>query len=90
MNLVTNELYREDGTLNDLKETKEKVLAGVRRLSNSTTRLVIVTNEVNADINGYSEETEKYRGMHRNGESKSCRACRYSNGSCVWNSGMHS
>ena len=45
----------------DLKETKEKVLAGVRRLSNSTTRLVIVTNEVNADINGYSEETEKYR-----------------------------
>ena len=44
-----------------LKETKEKVLAGVRRLSNSTTRLVIVTNEVNADINGYSEETEKYR-----------------------------
>ena len=44
-NLVANELYREDGTLNDLKETKEKVLAGVRRLSNSTTRLVIVTNE---------------------------------------------
>ena len=43
------------------EETKEKVLAGVRRLSNSTTRLVIVTNEVNADINGYSEETEKYR-----------------------------
>ena len=43
------------------KGTKEKVLAGVRRLSNSTTRLVIVTNEVNADINGYSEETEKYR-----------------------------
>ena len=42
-NLVANELYREDGTLN------------------STTRLVIVTNEVNADINGYSEETEKYR-----------------------------
>ena len=60
-NLVANELYREDGTLNDLKETKEKVLAGVRRMSNSTTRLVIVTNEVNADINGYSEETEKYR-----------------------------
>ena len=25
-NLVANELYREDGTLNDLKETKEKVL----------------------------------------------------------------
>ena len=47
--------------LKHIKETKEKVLAGVRRLSNSTTRLVIVTNEVNADINGYSEETEKYR-----------------------------
>ena len=64
-NLVANELYREDGTLNDLKETKEKVLAGVRRHG-------------------------KISGMHRNGESKSCRVCRYSNGSCVWNSGMHS
>lgn len=60
-NLVANELYKEDGTLNDINETKEKVLAGVRRLSDSTTRLVIVTNEVNGDINGYSEETEKYR-----------------------------
>lgn len=60
-NLVANELYREDGTLNDLKETEEKVLEGVCRLSNYTTRLAIVTNEVNADINGYSEETEKYR-----------------------------
>ena len=60
-NLVANELYKEDGTLNDINETKEKVLAGVRRLSESTTRLAIVTNEVNADINGYSEETEQYR-----------------------------
>ena len=60
-NLVANELNREDGTLNDLKVTKENVLAGVRRLSNSTKRLFIVTNEVNADINSYSEETEKYR-----------------------------
>ena len=60
-NLVANELYRDDGTLNDLKETEEKVLAGVRRLNDSTARLAIVTNEVTADINGYSEETEKYR-----------------------------
>ena len=60
-NLVANELYKEDGTLNDINETKEKVLAGVRRLSDSTIRLVIVTNEVNGDINGYSEETEQYR-----------------------------
>lgn len=60
-NLTANELYREDGTLNDLKETEEKVLAGVRWLNDSTARLVIVTNEVTADVNGYSEETEKYR-----------------------------
>ena len=60
-NLVANELYKENGTQNDIKDTEEKVLAGVRRLSRSTACLVIVTNEVNADINGYSEETEKYR-----------------------------
>ena len=57
---INKEFYQiQDEYLQE--ETKEKVLAGVRRLSNSTTRLVIVTNEVNADINGYSEETEKYR-----------------------------
>ena len=60
-NLVANELYREDGTLHDLEKTEEKILAGVRRLNNLTTRLVIVTNEVTADINGYSRETDKYR-----------------------------
>ncbi len=60
-NLAANELYREDGTLNDLKETEEKVLAGVCRLNDATARLAIVTNEVTADVNGYSEETEKYR-----------------------------
>ena len=31
-NLVANELYREDGTLNDLKETKEKVLKVIEEL----------------------------------------------------------
>lgn len=60
-NLVANELYKENGTMNDINETKEKVLAGVRRLNRSTERLAIVTNEVNADINSYSEETERYR-----------------------------
>lgn len=60
-NLVANELYKEDGTLCDVTEVKEKVVNGVKKLAGSTERLVIVTNEVNADINGYSNETEQYR-----------------------------
>ena len=60
-NLAANELYRDDGTLNELEKTEEKILEGVRRLNNLTTCLVIVTNEVTADINGYSTETDKYR-----------------------------
>lgn len=60
-NLVANELYKEDGTLNSLRETEEKILNGVQNLAQNTESLVIVTNEVNADVNGYSEETKKYQ-----------------------------
>lgn len=43
------------------EETVKRVVQGVRSLAGQTEVLVIVTNEVNSDINGYSEETEKYR-----------------------------
>lgn len=60
-NLVANELYEENGSLRDVTETKEQVVKGVKKLAESTERLVIVTNEVNSDINNYSDETEQYR-----------------------------
>lgn len=60
-NLTANELYREDGSMNQVEDTVNRVVNGVRKLANSTDILVIVTNEVNSDINRYSEETEIYR-----------------------------
>ena len=59
-NLIANELYREDKVTGP-EETVKRVVQGVRSLAVQTERLVIVTNEVNSDINGYSEETERYR-----------------------------
>lgn len=59
-NLTANELYREDKVTGP-EETVKRVVQGVRSLAGQTERLVIVTNEVNSDINGYSEETERYR-----------------------------
>ena len=59
-NLIANELYREDKVTGP-EETVKRVVQGVRSLAGHTERLVIVTNEVNSDINGYSEETEEYR-----------------------------
>ena len=59
-NLTANELYREDKVTGP-EETVKRVVQGVRSLAGQTERLVIVTNEVNSDINGYSEETEEYR-----------------------------
>ena len=59
-NLTANELYREDKVTGP-EETVKRVVQGVRSLAGHTERLVIVTNEVNSDINGYSEETERYR-----------------------------
>ena len=60
-NLTANELYLEDGSINAAEDVVSQVINGVQNLANATERLVIVTNEVNSDINGYSEETEIYR-----------------------------
>lgn len=59
-NLAANELYERDG---DSGGTFEAVISGIRSLSARTEHLVIVTNEVHSDINGYSRETEEYRKL---------------------------
>ena len=59
-NLAANELFCEDGTIKDAKETAEKIIEGIRCISRQTENFVIVTNEVNADAECYSEETERY------------------------------
>ncbi|MEZ3434936.1 MAG: bifunctional adenosylcobinamide kinase/adenosylcobinamide-phosphate guanylyltransferase [Lachnospiraceae bacterium] len=59
-NLTANELYERD---QNSKEAFEAVVSGIRSLSGRTKHLVIVTNEVHSDINGYSRETEEYRGL---------------------------
>lgn len=62
-NLTANELFHEDGTLNDRKEIREKILRGVMHLSELTEVLVIVTNEVTADLQDYSKETKIYQHL---------------------------
>ena len=62
-NLVANEYFNEDGTVNDGKETREKILQGISYLLKSTDYLVIVTNEVTADLQDYSEETKAYQQL---------------------------
>ncbi len=59
-NLTANELYERD---QNSKEAFEAVVSGIRSLSGRTKHLVIVTNEVHSDINGYSRETEEYRRL---------------------------
>lgn len=60
-NLTANELFNEDGRLNDRKEIREKILRGVTHLAGLTDQLVIVTNEVTADLQDYSRETKIYQ-----------------------------
>lgn len=62
-NLAANELYREDGEMEDWRKTLEDITESIRYLAGQTDCLVIVTNEVDSDINGYSEETECYRKL---------------------------
>lgn len=62
-NLAANELYREDGEMEDWRKTLEDIMEGIWHLAGHTDCLVIVTNEVDSDINGYSKETECYREL---------------------------
>ena len=60
-NLIANELYDENGGLRDAHTVMEHIMNGIGHLRQQTEYLVIVTNEVTADINGYSEETRVYQ-----------------------------
>lgn len=62
-NLAANEFYHEDGTMDEIDSTCERILKGISYLECRTPCLVIVTNEVNSDINSYSPETEQYRNL---------------------------
>ena len=62
-NLAANEFYHEDGSMEEVGSTCERILKGVSYLVCKTPCLVIVTNEVNSDINSYSSETEQYRNL---------------------------
>lgn len=59
-NLAANEFYERN---RDFQGTFEAVVSGIRSLSGGTEHLVIVTNEVHSDINGYSQETQEYRKL---------------------------
>ena len=49
--------------MEEVGSTCERILKGVSYLVCKTPCLVIVTNEVNSDINSYSSETEQYRNL---------------------------
>lgn len=60
-NLVANELYNADGSMEQPDFVRQKIIRGICLLENLTDTLVIVTNEVNSDINGYTRETMIYQ-----------------------------
>ena len=60
-NLVANELYTDDGELCEDRFVIEKIIKGIDHLAEQTDNLVIVTNEVTADGDNYSEETRAYQ-----------------------------
>ena len=64
MNLTANESYREDEKDAQAKgedKVAEKVLEGIRHLSEHTAYLAVVTGQVDGDIDSYSEETRTYQ-----------------------------
>ena len=62
-NLVANELYTDDGELCEDRFVIEKIIKGISNLKEQTDTLVIVTNEVTADGDSYSEETKAYQSV---------------------------
>ena len=59
-NLTANELYERNQNFDGACEA---VISGIRMLLKKTEHLIVVTNEVHSDINGYSRETEEYRRL---------------------------
>lgn len=62
-NLAANTLFQEDGKMKDAEDALKEILDGIRHLTLRTKLLVIVTNEINSDVNGYSGETEAFRQL---------------------------
>ena len=62
-NLVANELYTDDGELCEDRFVIGKIVRGIKHLEDQTDCLVIVTNEVTADGDSYSEETKAYQSV---------------------------
>lgn len=66
MNLAANEYYRDDGAASEARIqadelVEERVLDGVRHLSEKTEFLAMVTGRVDEDLFSYSEETRGYQ-----------------------------
>lgn len=59
-NLTANECYREAGVFQDDIETEDRIVDGVSSIAAQTGNLLVVTNEVSQDVNGYSQETKRY------------------------------
>ena len=68
-NLTANECYEDKVGIEDAADRGRyeraygAVINGIAHLARQTEHLVIVTNEVHSDIQGYSEETEQYRKL---------------------------
>lgn len=60
-NLVANELYGEDGQMQDSKRVERKIMEGICRLKEAADPFVIVSCEVHTDVENYTEETNNYR-----------------------------
>lgn len=56
-NLVANEMYEEDGAG---EQTVEAVMNGIAHLISQADNLVVVTNEIFSDVQGYDAETLRY------------------------------
>ncbi|MEG0692245.1 MAG: bifunctional adenosylcobinamide kinase/adenosylcobinamide-phosphate guanylyltransferase, partial [Oscillospiraceae bacterium] len=56
-NLLANELYQENA---DTTFVTKKILQGIAQMNAQTQNLIIVSNDISADINNYSVETIDY------------------------------
>ncbi len=60
-NLVANELFSEAEGLQEAKQVRDAVIAGIEAVASRCANLVAVTNEIGADGDDYAEETQVYR-----------------------------
>ena len=56
-NLLANELYQENA---ENSKVIQKITKGIKHLQSNSKTLIIVSNDIGADINGYSIQTMEY------------------------------